>query len=182
MMLLNRCTLALLSAGVTDLALADSFYQLDLYGPNRHQVAVSARFVAPDTAPLLLQMSSASPGRYARHDFAKNTYALKALDGHSNLPAFQRLSPTSWQVSGHQGEVQVSWRLVGNHAGRTYNQIDSRHVHLNMPASLLFAAVAARSAGHSESQSAAGRLACGHAAVSATGWLVDGTGAGLSDG
>lgn len=138
-MVLNRCTLALLLAGLAGTASADSFYQLDLAGHDRHQIAVSARFVLTDPAPVLLQMSSASPGRYARHDFAKNIYALKALDGQGNPLALQRLSPTSWQVSGHQGEVQVSYLLFGNHADGTYNQIDSRHVHLNMPASLLFA-------------------------------------------
>lgn len=139
MLLLNRCTLALFFVGLMDPALADSHYQLDLAGHDRHQVAISARFVAPDASPLLLQMSSASPGRYARHDFAKNIYALKALDGQGNPLTLQRLSPTSWQVSGHQGEVQVSYLLFGNHADGTYNQIDSRHAHLNIPASLLFA-------------------------------------------
>ncbi len=135
----NRCTLALLLAGLTGTANADSFYQLDLTGHDRHQLAVSARFVVADPAPLVLQMSSASPGRYARHDFAKNIYALKALDGQGNPLPLERLSPTRWQVSGHQGEVQVSYLLFGNHADGTYNQIDSRHVHLNMPAALLFA-------------------------------------------
>jgi predicted metalloprotease with PDZ domain len=139
MLRLNRCTLALFTSLLATAAQADTHYQLDLAGHDRHQVAVNARFVVDNTEPLLLQMSAASPGRYARHDFAKNIYALKALDGQGNPLLLQRMSPTSWQVSGHQGEVQVSYLLFGNHADGTYNQIDSRHVHLNMPASLLFA-------------------------------------------
>lgn len=139
MLLLNRCTLVLLLATQTAVVAADSHYQLDLSGHDRHQLAVTARFVAHNKEPLLLQMASASPGRYARHDFAKNIYALKALDGQGNPLQLQRLSPTSWQVSGHQGEVLVSYLLFGDHADGTYNQINSRHAHLNMPASLVFA-------------------------------------------
>lgn len=139
MLLLNRCTCAFLLAGLSGAVLAETHYQLDVSGHQRHQVAVTARYVTTDPAPLLLQMPSASPGRYARHDFTKNIYALKALDAQGNPLTMQRLSPTSWQVSGHQGEVQVSYLLFGNHADGTYNQVDSRHVHLNMPASLLFA-------------------------------------------
>jgi predicted metalloprotease with PDZ domain len=138
-MLLHRLTLALGLAGLSMPAAADSHYQLDLAGHDRHQLTVKARFVSQSPEPLVLQMASASPGRYARHDFAKNIYALKALDAQGNPLSLQRLSPTSWQVSGHQGEVLVSYLLFGNHADGTYNQINSRHAHLNMPATLLFA-------------------------------------------
>jgi len=138
-MLLHRLTLALGLAGLSIPAAADSHYQLDLAGHDRHQLMVKARFVSQSPEPLVLQMASASPGRYARHDFAKNIYAIKALDAQGNPLPLQRLSPTSWQVSGHQGEVLVSYLLFGNHADGTYNQINSRHAHLNMPATFLFA-------------------------------------------
>ncbi len=140
-MLLHRLTLALGLAGLSIPAAADSHYQLDLAGHDRHQLTVKARFVSQSPEPLVLQMASASPGRYARHDFAKNIYAIKALDAQGNPLPLQRLSPTSWQVSGHQGEVLVSYLLFGNHADGTYNQINGRHAHLNMPATLLFAPV-----------------------------------------
>ncbi len=38
----------------------------------------------------------------------------------------------------HDGSVDISYRLYGDHADGTYNQIDHRHAHLNMPATLLW--------------------------------------------
>jgi len=118
---------------------AQTSFLLDLSGRQQHQLLVEAQFQAPAEQPLELQMASASPGRYARHDFAKNIYALKATDAAGKVLPLKRTGPSSWQVSEHQGEVNVSYLLFGNHADGTYNQIDSRHVHLNMPASFLYA-------------------------------------------
>lgn len=122
---------------------AQTSYSLDLSARHQHQLLIEAVYQLPpqsgEQAPLLLQMAAASPGRYARHDFAKNIYALKATDSSGALLPITRTGPSSWQVSGHQGEVRVSYLLFGNHADGTYNQIDSRHLHLNMPASFLYA-------------------------------------------
>ncbi|MFC4653565.1 MULTISPECIES: M61 family metallopeptidase [Rheinheimera] len=120
-------------------AVAQTKYSLDLSAREQHQLAVDAEYQLPDREPLELRMASASPGRYARHDFAKNIYALKATDGQGRELPITRLTPSSWQVQGHQGVVKVSYLLFGNRADGTYSQIDSRHVHLNMPASFLYA-------------------------------------------
>ena len=120
-------------------ASAQTTYTLDLTARQQHQLQIDARYELADQQPLELRMAAASPGRYARHDFAKNVYALKATDAAGNALALERTGPSSWQVSGHQGVVQVSYWLFGNHADGTYAQIDSRHLHLNMPASFLYA-------------------------------------------
>lgn len=118
---------------------AQTTYTLDLAGRQQHQLQIDARYQLTDQQPLELRMAAASPGRYARHDFAKNIYGLKALDADGKPLKLERTGPSSWQVSGHQGVVQVSYLLFGNHADGTYSQIDSRHLHLNMPASFLYA-------------------------------------------
>jgi len=134
-------TLPLLGSAVllSTTALAQTNYELDLSGRDIHQLAVNAEYRLQDSAPLELRMAAASPGRYARHDFAKNLYGLKATDEQGQPLPLQRISPTSWQVTQHKGVVRVSYLLFGNRADGTYSQIDSRHAHLNMPASFLYA-------------------------------------------
>ncbi|WP_337841649.1 PDZ domain-containing protein [Rheinheimera sp.] len=129
------CAFLLLSATAS----AQTWYELDLSGRELHQLAVSAEYRLDPNEPLDLRMAAASPGRYARHDFAKNVYALSATDGSGHPLAVERLTPSSWRVSQHQGVVRVTYLLFGNRADGTYSQIDSRHTHLNMPASFLYA-------------------------------------------
>lgn len=135
----TKLSICALMLGLAWPAAAQTHYTLDLSGRAQHQLQIAARFELTDLQPLELRMAAASPGRYARHDFAKNIYALKATDAAGQPLPLLRTGPSSWQVSEHQGVVQISYLLFGNHADGTYAQIDSRHVHLNMPASFLYA-------------------------------------------
>jgi predicted metalloprotease with PDZ domain len=101
------------------------------------QVTVTWRDLGP--APLRVQMSRSSPGRYAIHEFAKNVYALSAKDGRGRALAVTRTDPYGWTVSGHDGTVTVTYTLFGDHGDGTYAQIDATHAHLNMPATFLWA-------------------------------------------
>jgi len=114
-------------------------YQLSFANAAHHEAAIQVRFEAVSSANLLLSMSSASPGRYAPHAFAKNVYDLTATDSTGKALALQRISPSQWSVGQHDGTVIVNYRLYGDWADGTYNQIDRTHAHLNMPATLLFA-------------------------------------------
>ncbi|KOO57616.1 hypothetical protein WH43_14060 [Rheinheimera sp. KL1] len=114
-------------------------YQLSFSNRAHHEAAIQARFQGVSSANLLLSMSSASPGRYAPHAFAKNIYDLNATDSAGNLLPLQRISPSQWSVGQHDGTVIVRYRLYGDRGDGTYNQIDRTHAHLNMPATLLFA-------------------------------------------
>ena len=114
-------------------------YQLSFSNAAHHEAAIEARFDNVRTANLLLSMSSASPGRYAPHAFAKNIYDLKATDSAGKVLPLLRISPSQWSVGQHDGTVVVQYRLYGDWGDGTYNQIDRTHAHLNMPATLLFA-------------------------------------------
>jgi predicted metalloprotease with PDZ domain len=114
-------------------------YQLSFTNAAHHEAAIQVRFDKVRTANLLLSMSSASPGRYAPHAFAKNIYDLKATDGAGKALPLLRINPSQWSVGQHDGTVVVQYRLYGDWGDGTYNQIDRTHAHLNMPATLLFA-------------------------------------------
>ncbi len=114
-------------------------YQLSFTNAAHHEAAIQVRFDNVRTANLLLSMSSASPGRYAPHAFAKNLYDLKATDGAGKTLPLLRINPSQWSVGQHDGTVVVQYRLYGDWGDGTYNQIDRTHAHLNMPATLLFA-------------------------------------------
>jgi predicted metalloprotease with PDZ domain len=113
-------------------------YQLSFDNAAHHEAVIQVRFDAVSSANLLLSMSSASPGRYAPHAFAKNIYDLKATDSTGKALPIQRISPSQWSVAQHDGTVIVHYRLYGDWGDGTYNQIDRTHAHLNMPATLLF--------------------------------------------
>lgn len=114
-------------------------YQLSFSNRAHHEAAIQARFEGVSSANLLLSMSNASPGRYAPHAFAKNIYGLTATDSAGKVLPLQRISPSQWSVGQHDGTVVIRYRLYGDRADGTYNQIDRTHAHLNMPATLLFA-------------------------------------------
>lgn len=101
------------------------------------QVAVTYRNVGK--APLRLEMSRSSPGRYAIHEFAKNVYSVSARDGRGRQLPVGRTDPYGWTVAGHDGTVTVSYTLYADRGDGTYSQIDSTHAHLNMPATFLWA-------------------------------------------
>src|SRR5690606_8988480 len=92
----------------------------------------------PD-GPLELRMSRSSPGRYALHEFAKNVYRVRAVDGAGRELTITRPNPYQWDVAGHDGTVRVTYTLFGDHADGTYTGIDLTHAHMNMPATFMWA-------------------------------------------
>jgi len=121
-------------------AAAASHYQLDVSARQQHRLGVALTLQGKAGEPVALQMPSSSPGRYARHDFAKNLYALQAVDANGQALTVVRTGPSSWSVTPTStGAVTVSYQLFANYADGTYSQVDRRHAHLNMPATLLYA-------------------------------------------
>ena len=90
--------------------------------------------------PLSMRMSTASPGRYARHEFAKNVFDVRAFDGNGNELDPTRSEMARWDVAGHDGTVRFTYRIFGDRVDGTYLGIDATHAHLNMPASLMWGA------------------------------------------
>jgi predicted metalloprotease with PDZ domain len=84
-------------------------------------------------------MPRSSPGRYAIHEFAKNVYEVEAYDSKGKRLELYRPNPYQWDVAGHDGEVTISYTLFANRADGTYEGINERNAHLNMPATFMFA-------------------------------------------
>ncbi len=113
-------------------------YQLDLQDVAQNYATITLSFHAATNQPMTLVMASASPGRYARHDFAKNIIDIKAFDANNKPLKLERSGVSNWQLWPTTGTVQVRYRLFADHADGTYSQLDASHAHLNMPASFLF--------------------------------------------
>ena len=115
-------------------------YELSFPDPEHRwmQVEVTVRGLPPE--PLSMRMSSASPGRYARHEFAKNVFEVRAFDGDGDELDPVRSEGARWDVAGHDGTVRFAYRVYGDRVDGTYVGIDETHAHLNMPAALMWGA------------------------------------------
>jgi predicted metalloprotease with PDZ domain len=134
--------LAALSLGLPAApALAQQPVEYDLAFENaaHHEARITVTYRDLDPAPVRFEMSRSSPGRYALHEFAKNVYAVSAVDGGGRPLTVERTDPYGWTVGGHDGTVSVTYTLFGDRADGTYSQINGDHAHLNMPASLMWA-------------------------------------------
>ncbi|SDL64742.1 Predicted metalloprotease, contains C-terminal PDZ domain [Catalinimonas alkaloidigena] len=136
-MLFRLLTLCLL----TSTAFAQTYTDYDIAFPNaaHHEAQVSVTMHALPPEVLELRMSRTSPGRYALHEFAKNVYAVKAVDGQGKDLEVTRPNPYQWNVAGHDGTVTVTYTLFANWGDGTYAQVDETHAHLNIPATFMFA-------------------------------------------
>ncbi|MHC2991408.1 peptidase M61 [Pontibacter sp. HJ8] len=114
-------------------------YHLSFPNAVHHEAQISATFSGVTSDTLQVLMSRSSPGRYALHEFAKNVYSVKATDSKGNPLRISRPNPNQWDITGHAGDVTVSYTLFGDHTDGTYASIDETHAHLNMPATLLYA-------------------------------------------
>jgi len=106
-----------------------------------HEARITATFagLTPGKA-LVIRMARSSPGRYALHEFIKNTYYPVATDGSGKLLGIRRPDPYSWEVRpAADGTIQFSYTLYGDRTDGTYAGIDQQHAHLNMPATLCYA-------------------------------------------
>lgn len=136
-------SLAVLSLGLAAPALAQTAppvrYALSFDNAAHHEARIVANWREVRPGPLRIEMSRASPGRYAIHEFAKNVYSVTAVDGAGRPLTVERTDPYGWTIIGHDGTVTVTYTLFGDRADGTYAQIDATHAHLNMPATLLWA-------------------------------------------
>jgi predicted metalloprotease with PDZ domain len=114
-------------------------YEVMFPAASRHEAEISIEYTRLPSQPLELRMSRSSPGRYALHEFAKNVYNVRAVDGSGRELEMTRPNPHQWNVTGHDGTVRVSYTLFGDHADGTYTGIDVTHAHMNMPATFMWA-------------------------------------------
>lgn len=114
-------------------------YSISFENAVHHEASVKATFPNLKMDTVSFRMSRTSPGRYALHEFAKNVYGFKAFDSKGRELAVHRPNPYEWQISGHDGLVQVKYTLFANRGDGTYAQIDETHAHLNIPATFMYA-------------------------------------------
>jgi predicted metalloprotease with PDZ domain len=130
--------LALPSAGRAQSA-DTTRYEIAFPNAVHHEAEVKVEFRNVPDGALELRMSRSSPGRYALHEFAKNVYAVKAVDSRGRALPIARPNPHQWDVTGHDGNVIVTYTLFGDRVDGTYTAIDATHAHLNMPATFMWA-------------------------------------------
>ncbi|MBQ4913113.1 M61 family metallopeptidase [Maribacter sp. MMG018] len=114
-------------------------YVISFENAVHHEANIKASFPNVMSDTLSVRMSRTSPGRYALHEFAKNVYGLTATDSKGNRLEVLRPDPYQWQVTGHDGTINIEYTLFANRGGGTYSQIDETHAHLNIPATFLYA-------------------------------------------
>ena len=114
-------------------------YEISFPNAVHHEAEVKVSFRGLPPGTLELRMSRSSPGRYALHEFAKNVYAVKAVDSRGRPLAVSRPNPHQWNVTGHDRAVTVTYTLFGDRTDGTYAGIDLTHAHLNIPATFMWA-------------------------------------------
>lgn len=113
-------------------------YEVNLDNIAHHELRISVTFTGINGSELELQMATASPGRYALHQFAKNVYGEKAFDSNGKPTRIQRTGIDSWKIPVSEGVARFDYILYANHADGTYAGVDSRKVFLNTPAAFIF--------------------------------------------
>ncbi len=131
------CFIFLISSFVVQ-AQISSKYSISFENAVHHEATIQATFTNLKSDTVEFSMSRSSPGRYALHEFAKNVYNVKVTDGKGKDLEATRPNPYSWLVKGHDGSINVSYTLFGNHGDGTYAQIDETHAHLNAPATFIY--------------------------------------------
>jgi predicted metalloprotease with PDZ domain len=114
-------------------------YRLSFPEPEHRWMQVEVTFNDVPDGVLQVRMSRSSPGRYAMHEFAKNVYNVTVTDAAGTPLAVAHPNPHQWDVTGHSGNVRVTYRVFGDRVDGTYLAIDSTHAHINMPAALMWA-------------------------------------------
>ncbi|WP_373058548.1 M61 family metallopeptidase [Zunongwangia sp. H14] len=113
-------------------------YNISFKNAVHHEANIKASFPDLDSKVLVLRMSRTSPGRYALHEFIKNVYGVKATNSKGKELEINRPDAYSWEISGHDGTVNIEYTLFANRADGTYTQVDLTHAHLNIPATFIY--------------------------------------------
>ncbi|WP_295177852.1 PDZ domain-containing protein [uncultured Christiangramia sp.] len=113
-------------------------YKITFNNAVHHEAKIEVTFPKIKSQELTVRMSRTSPGRYALHEFAKNVYGFKALNGAGNELEITREDPYSWTIKNTDGTVTIKYILYANRGDGTYSQVDASHAHLNIPASFMY--------------------------------------------
>ncbi len=105
----------------------------DISFPNaaHHEAEVKATFTVLAAGPVNFRFARSSTGRYALTEYAKNIYAVRAVDGTGKTLRVTHPDPYSWTVTGHNGTVTLSYTSFGNVGSGTYSgfNVEQEHIH-----------------------------------------------------
>jgi len=113
-------------------------YEISFPNLVHHEAEIKVKFSDLKTDTLKLRMSRTSPGRYALHEFAKNLYNVKAINEDGKNLNLVSKDLHQWVITGHSGTVIFSYTLFGNRGDGTYSQINTEHIHLNVPSAFVY--------------------------------------------
>jgi len=113
-------------------------YHVNLDNVQHHEIDITIDFPSLPQKALVVHMPTASPGRYAIHNFAKNVYDVKATDSAGKALTVHKKLADEWEIAGHDGHVTFQYTLFANRADGTYAGVDNRKVHMNMPATYAY--------------------------------------------
>ncbi len=114
-------------------------YEISFPNIVHHEAEVTAVFTSVPPGTLHTRMARSSTGRYALHEFAKNVYALKAVDSKGRQLVVTRPDPYGWDVAGHDGTVTVTYTLFADRADGTYPGFDAVQAHIQPQGTFLYA-------------------------------------------
>jgi predicted metalloprotease with PDZ domain len=120
-------------------AAAPIAYRVSIPEPQHHWLQIEASFSELDSSPLELRMSVSSPGRYSLHDFAKNVYDVHATGPDGRELTVARPDASGWTVPEHGASLTLRYKVFGDRVDGTYLAVDTTHVHMNMPAAIMWA-------------------------------------------
>lgn len=115
-----------------------NIYSISFDNAVHHEAVIKQTFPNIKSRTLTARMSRSSPGRYALHEFAKNVYNVIATDSKGDTLPISRPDPYSWEITNHDGTVNLEYTLFANRGDGTYSQVDLTHAHLNSPATFMY--------------------------------------------
>ena len=132
--LLLSCLFAVFSASAQNVIQ----YSISFANAVHHEAEITIDVPNVHSGSLTFRMSRSSPGRYATHEFGKNVYGVKAVDGKGNLIPVTQVEGDVYRIDKHDGSAKISYTIFGNHVDGTYLAIDETHAHMNMPATFMW--------------------------------------------
>jgi predicted metalloprotease with PDZ domain len=113
-------------------------YTVSLNNALHHEAQISMFIPEAPSGKFQIKMAQSSPGRYAKHEFGKNIYDIRAFNADGSEIKVKQTEGNVYEITEHQGKVKFTYTLFGNHIDGTYTGIDHQHAHLNIPATFMY--------------------------------------------
>src|SRR5690606_9681039 len=86
-------------------------YSVSFANAAHHEAEITIEVPNVPSGPLTFRMSRSSPGRYATHEFGKNVYGVKALDGKGNSIPVTQVEGDVYRIDKHDGFARISYTI-----------------------------------------------------------------------